>query len=145
MPERRIDYEKLQRKADTGISVKAPSLERLYVNAGLALTDLMARLESIDEKERRQVKVSSESPPKLLTKWLNEIIRLFKEDKFVARRIVFDKFDGKTIQATLRGEAHDPLRHGLAIELKPIAVHQLELGDSPVPEPHFYVRIFWAS
>jgi SHS2 domain-containing protein len=120
-------------------------MERLYVNVGLALTDLMARIESIEEKDRREVKISSESAPKLLLKWLNEILRLFEEDKFLARRIVFDKFDGKTIHATLRGEQHEPVRHGSGVSIKKLVADQLELGDSPHPEPHFYVRVYWPS
>lgn len=142
MPERAIEYQILEHKADTGFLVKAPSLQRLYIDAGLALTDLRVKLDRIAEKEKQIVSVAGETREALLVAWLNEVLFLFERHSFLVRRIVFDVFDGKKIKATLWGESYDPLRHGSLSEIKAVTYHQLKLGDVAQPEPHFFAQVF---
>ena len=142
MPERRIEYQTLEHKADTGFQVTAPSLERLYIDAGLALTDLMVKLEQIQTVEKRSVAVKADNRDQLMVKWLSEILFLFEREKLLVRRIVFNKFDGKSIEATVFGERYEPIRHGHVSEIKAVTYHQLEVGDRPLPEPHFFARVF---
>jgi SHS2 domain-containing protein len=142
MPERKIEYQVLEHKADTGFLVKAPFLQRLYIDAALALTDMRVQLDRIQEGERQAIQVTAENRERLLVAWLTEILILFERDRFLARRIVFDAFDGKSIRATLWGQSYDPLRHGKVSEIKAVTYHQLEIGDRAIPEPHFYARVF---
>lgn len=142
MPERKIVYEPLEHTADTGFLVKAPSLERLYIDAGHALTDQVTRLENIKEKERRTIEVDANDKESLMVGWLNEILFLFEKHKFLPKRIVFNKFDGKKIVATLWGETHEPTRHGHVSEIKILTNHQLEVGEGALPEPHFFAKVF---
>lgn len=142
MRERKIEYERLEHTADEGFLVKAPSLERLYINAALALTDMMVKLESIMEKERQSIQIQADDRDTLMVRWLNEILFLFEQRKFLCHKIVFDRFDGRNISATLWGESYDPSRHGSISEIKAVTYHQLELTDVAQPEPHFCARIF---
>ena len=142
MAERKVEYKTLEHKADTGFLVTAPSWERLYIDAALSLTDIMVKLEHIEPKDRQTVTLSAENRESLMVRWLNDVLFLFEQQKFLARRIVFNQFDGKQILATLWGEAYHPVRHGGCSEIKAVTYHQLELGDRPKPEPHFYARIF---
>jgi SHS2 domain-containing protein len=142
MAERKIEYQTLAHKADTGFQVTAPSMERLYIDAALALTDQMVKLSQVGEGERRVLSVQAEKADQLMVKWLNEILFLFEKEKILCRRIVFSKFDGKSIAATVFGEKYDPVRHGHVSEIKAVTYHQLQLGDRAEPEPHFYARIF---
>jgi len=142
MPERKITYEVLEHTADTGFLVKAPSWERLYIDAALALTDTMVKLDTIADKETRHLSIKADNKESLMVKWLNEILFVFERDKFLAHRIVFDSFDGKSISATLSGEGYAPTKHGSVSEIKAVTYHQLELGDKTEPEPHFYAKVF---
>ena len=142
MPERKLEYQTLEHKADTGIMVTAPSLERLYIDSALALTDLMVKLDSVKDSEKRCVRVEAETRDSLMVRWLTEILFLFEKERFLSHRIVFTRFDGKSIEATLWGDRYDPIRHGHVSEIKAVTYHQLELGDRPQPEPHFFARIF---
>lgn len=142
MPERKLEYQQLEHKADTGFLVTAPSLERLYIDAGLSLTDQLVKLDLIEPSEKHTINVNAETREQLMVKWLSEILFLFERHQFIAKRIVFNQFDGKKITATLWGETYQPIKHGHVSEIKAVTYHQLELGDKSQPEPHFYARIF---
>lgn len=142
MPERSIEYQVLEHKADTGFLVKAPSLQRLYIDAALALTDMRVKLDRITDHEKQTVSVTADTRERLLVGWLNEILFLFERHQFLVRRLVFDTFDGKQIRATLWGQKYDPLRHGSLSEIKAVTYHQLKIGDVERPEPHFFAQVF---
>jgi SHS2 domain-containing protein len=142
MPERKIDYKRLEHKADMGFQLTAPSWQRLYTDAALCLTDIRVKLDRISDGEKRTVQVVAEDKEGLMVKWLTEILFLFEKGGFLAKRVVFTKFDGKSIQATLWGELYNPLRHGSVSEIKAVTYHQLQLGEEEKPEPHFFARVF---
>ena len=111
MAERKVIYQKLE-GAGAGFVLKAPTLERLFIDAGLALTDCWTKLDFIGDDQKRRVTLKAASFQLLMPLWLNELITLARQDKFLAKRIVFDKFDGQSLTATLFGELHSPVKHG---------------------------------
>lgn len=145
MPERKISYQLLEQKADSGFLVKAPSWQRLYIDAGLSLADILVKQDLVNGAERRQVKVSAENRESLLIAWLEEILTLFHTQQFLVKRIVFDQFDGKQIAATLWGEEYVPTRHGSAAEIETITSKNLQLGDSPGEASEICARIFFGK
>jgi len=142
MPERKITYEILEHTSDSGFIIRAPSWERLYIDAALALTDILVKLDCLEEKEKKTVNTQADNPESLMVKWLNEVLFLFEQYKFLSKRIIFDQFDGKKIGATLWGDNYNPTRHGHISEIKAVTYHQLELGESLTAEPQFYAKIF---
>lgn len=145
MPERKLSYESLSHSSDGGFRIKAPSLSRLFIDSALALTDLMARVDTIEEKDRRPLKVQAANREDLMMALLNEVNALFESEKFLCKRIVFNVFDGKKIDATAFGELHDPFRHGSLPEVRKFGTPPVEMGefeDSREPDNHFYARIF---
>ncbi|MBI4405422.1 MAG: archease [Deltaproteobacteria bacterium] len=142
MAENKIEYERLEHKADAGFAVEAHSLERLYINAALALTDMLVPQQTIQELERRAIEVQADDRETLMVRWLNEILFFFEKDKFLAKRILFENFDGKHIESVLWGDTYDPIRHGLASEIKAATYHQLKLSEVTTPELKFRAEIF---
>ncbi len=145
MAERKVAYQTFQHQADSGFVVTAPSLERLYIDAALSLTDQLSRLERIECRDRKTIQISGESREDLMRCWLNEVLQLFERDQFLSHRIVFNQFDGKRLQATLWGELYQPLRHGHVIQPKAVDSHQIEMGDKEIPEPHFFAKVRLSS
>ncbi len=145
MPERKVDYKKVTNKADVGLFVTAPSLQRLYIDIGLAFTDSLVQLDVVKDTEKKAVAAAGNTREALLLAWLTELLALFQNDKFLAKRIVFDKFDGKMIQATLWGEIYQSTRHGSVPRIKSIRQTPLEIGDKSSPEPHFFAQVFLES
>lgn len=142
MPERKLTYQSLEHKSDSGFFVEAPSLQRLYIDSASALTDLMVKLDQISDEVKMTLSVEAENKEQLLVKWLNEILFLFEKHKFLSKRIVFNHFDGKKISASLFGEKYNPIKHGHVSEIKAVTYHQLELGMKSQPEHVFYAKVF---
>ncbi len=141
MPEPRLDYIKITHKAEAGFSIEAPSLERLYINAALALTDSLVSMDRIGDQERRTIVVQAESKESLMVAWLNRVLLELTQTRFLCRRIIFEKFDGKQIRATLRGEIYSPLRHGHVENVKGV-VEPVEMGEQYEPTIQFFTRVF---
>ncbi|MCB0416229.1 MAG: archease [Bdellovibrionales bacterium] len=142
MPEARLDYQKIKNLAKPGFVMEAPSMERLYINAGLALTDLLVDINTVQDQERHTIVVEAPNKEGLMAAWLGEILAHYQNSGFLCRRIVFDKFDGKRIQATLRGEKYSPLRHGHIHAIKGIA-ETLEFGERLDTHPVFFVKVLF--
>jgi len=142
MPERKLSYQSLDHKSDSGFYVEAPSLQRLFIDSASALTDLMVKLDLIAEKEKKTITIEAADKEQLLVKWLNEILFLFEKEKFLSKKIVFNFFDGKKINASLFGELYQPVKHGHVSEIKAVTYHQLELGMRSEPEHVFYAKVF---
>lgn len=136
-----IDYTPLEHTADSGFLVRAPSWERLYIHAALALTDQMVKLSSISESEKLRVSVEAESKERLMVKWLNEILFQFEKNRFLCKRIVFEKFSLSSIKSSLWGEKYVPSKHGHFSEIKAVTYHQLVLGET-LEEHQFFAKIF---
>jgi SHS2 domain-containing protein len=143
--ERKLSYESFSQSSDAGFRITAPSLQRLFIDSALALTDLMVKVDTIEEKDRRPIQAQATNCEDLMVAWLNEINSLFVKEKFFCRRIVFNHFDGKKIEATAFGELHNPFRHGSLPQVRTLKSPALEMGDledSREPENLFYARIF---
>lgn len=141
MPEPKIVYEKIEFRGQRGLFVRAPSWERLYINTALALVDHLVGITRIESEARQAVSLSAKDLPNLMEKWMTTICRLMTEGRFVPRRIVFEKFDGKSIGAVIHGEAYDPIRHGLIEEISVAKDPELALGEGS--DSDFFVKIFF--
>jgi len=141
MAERKIAYEPLRQSANGGFMVKAPSLERLYIDSALALTDHLASLDLLQDSIRQTVSVSGSTREKLMANWLNEILALFQNEKFLCKRIVFNSFDGKKISSTIFGDIYVPTKHGHVRNIKAMTTEQLILGEIEDADLHFFAKI----
>ena len=53
MPERVVTYQIINQKLDTGFLLTAPSLQRLYIDGALALTDFLVQLDRVKTENTR--------------------------------------------------------------------------------------------
>ncbi|NBX76423.1 MAG: archease [Proteobacteria bacterium] len=141
MRERAIDYQSINQKADRGFQLEAPSLERLYIDSALAMTDQQVKLTTIQGGERFEVLVESNTREELLALWLNEILQLFENNKFLPRQIYFSQFNGTKIKATLMGETYNPIKHGHITKLKSILPENLKLGTLNQGDNIFFAQV----
>lgn len=142
MPERAIDYQSINQKKDRGFQLEAPSLERLYIDSALAMTDQLVRLSMIQGVDRFEVSVESQTKETLLVLWLNAVLNLFENKKFLPKQIYFNRFNGSMIQATLIGESYNPIKHGHITKVKAIETSDLQLGTLSQSNNSFFVRVF---
>lgn len=141
MPERALDYQNLPNRSQSGFKIDAPSLERLYIDAALALTDQWVKLRNVEATEKFNISVESTSKEVLMLQWLNQVLLLFAEKKFLTKRIYFNRFNGIKIEATLIGEFYQPIRHGHIDSPAQLEATQIKLGLGDSGESLFFVQV----
>ncbi|WP_165233219.1 archease [Aquisphaera insulae] len=115
--------------ADLGLRLRATDLADLFQTAAEALFDVMiANREDVRQVESERVSLASDTPESLLIDWLNELIYLVE-----AEHRIFGGFevrvaeDGRSLEATIRGEPLDSSRHVLDHEVKAATYHGARL------------------
>ena len=81
-------FEVLDHPADMGLEVWAPSLDSLFSEAAMALTDCIFDLDSISQENSCEVSLSSSELDLLLYEWLSEVLFLFD-----AEGKIYSKFE----------------------------------------------------
>ena len=123
-------FETFDHTADLGLRVRAPGLDTLFSEAGLALfSTLVENLASVRPRERADIALAGKDREYLLFDWLKEL--LFHFD---AKHMLFSRFvvkvgeDGLTAEAW--GEPLDRARHVLEHEVKAITYHGLTVEQT---------------
>jgi SHS2 domain-containing protein len=125
----RGSFEFIDHTADAGIRVEAPTLEDLFETAGLAFTELVTSVDSIDCRVERRFKLEEDDIETLLVSWLQELLYLLDTEDFVFARFQVTLHDF-SLEATAWGEVFDPDRHMIKTEIKAVTYHQLEVVES---------------
>ena len=123
-------FETFDHTADIGLRVSTATLEELFVDAARGLTSLV--IENLDDVQpliSETIQLTGTETDYLLFDWLNEL--LFR---FETRGVLFREFDVRLdehgLEATIRGEPLDRLRHHLAHEVKAITYHGLSVEQT---------------
>jgi SHS2 domain-containing protein len=127
--ESRGSFEFIDHTADAGIRLEAPTLEDLFATAGLAFTELVTSVDSVDCRVERRFKLEEDDMETLLVSWLQELLYLLDTED-----LVFSRFQVKlhdfSLEATAWGEVFDPKIHTMKTEIKAVTFHQLEVAKT---------------
>ena len=126
----RKTYEVIEHTADIGIRVKAKSLKQLFVNAGLAIFDIIAEKKSSPKPKQEKISIRQrgENIEELLVNWLDELLFLT-----ATREIVFTGFSIKKIDAGLVeavGTAVAGKNYRINTEIKAATYHKLKVSKT---------------
>jgi len=113
--------------ADIGIRLSRDRLETVFVDAALAMFDIIAPDSTFLEKETREVQVEAEDIEQLLVNWLSELNVLLQLQQFVPARLSILEMDKHILKARLFGERIDPRAHQIEIEIKAVTYHNLKV------------------
>jgi len=126
-----VEY--LDHTADVGIRARGGSVEGAFERAAAGLFSLMVRLDAVEATASHAVVCRGETLDDLLVEWLSEL--LVQKD---LSGLVFGRFevdigrgpDGHELRGIARGEALDPSRHALGIEVKGISYLGLSVAQA---------------
>jgi len=120
-------FHTLDHTADIGIVACGESLAEAFSNAGRALFSVITDLESIREKEQRDIEVTASDHESLLVGWLNELVYLFDVEGMLFRRFEIGDLGTDRLTATAYGEPFEPSRHQLKVGVKAATYHMLQV------------------
>lgn len=146
MAERKIEYRRVQRGKRVGILVEAPSLQRVFLDTGLAFFQSLvtgSRAEIPLDPVPKRLALQATNSQGLFKEWAVALLNLYSVERFIVSRAIFEKFDGKTLNAVLHGSAYTPLAHGAFQNLGTVdAAKCLLKTDGPTEIP-FSAEFLW--
>ena len=99
--------------------------------AAEAMMSLACVLESIQERESREVAAKGENLEALLYDWLSEILAIADAEQLVFRRAEVTKVAGGKASGAVYGEKFDKSRHHAGTYIKAVTYHQLQVEQNP--------------
>lgn len=120
-------YELIDHTADVGIRAWGESLAEVFAQAALGMFSFMSDLESVRERESREVVAEGADREVLLVAWLNELVYLFGVEGLLFRRFDVLEMEDTRIRARCHGERLDQVRHSVTAEVKSATYHMLEV------------------
>ena len=123
-------YEMIDHTADLGIIVKGPDTKGLFINAALAMIDLMVKGEVRDIITTRDILIEGTDFPDLMVKWLGEILYLFEGEDLIVHSIEIKSISPMQLQATLTLSSFEPGRHQVLREIKAVTYHGISVGKA---------------
>jgi SHS2 domain-containing protein len=125
--------------ADIAFEVTAPTLSRLFEDAGMAASDIMVDPKNIKPKMKKTIKLSADSLENLMYDFLSELVYL-KDTKGMLFGKYSVKVDEKknSLVVVASGEKIDRKRHSLRNDLKAITMHMFVIERR---EKGWYTRV----
>ena len=132
-----LSFKYLDHTADLGIEVSAPSLEALFSECALALSDTLSDVVLLRAGETRRLQVEAPDRELLAVEWLQELLFLFDTEGWLACKaevkLEYPQTGGIVLRSVVEGERFDPERHPVRTLLKAVTYHDLRVwreGDS---------------
>ncbi|MCD6527479.1 MAG: archease [Desulfuromonas sp.] len=120
-------YQLIEHTADMGIEAEASTLTALFVQAALALRQIVFAQTRSAVLQYKSISVSGEDREELLVNWLNEILYQVEVHHFYPESFRIDQQTDRQLQATLSGSGFLLNGNMLQHEVKSVTYHQLEL------------------
>ena len=121
----KINVNGVDHTADVGVRVTAPDLAGLFAEAARGLLSLLVEdVGTVEPKVELKIRLEEKDLAYLLFDWLRELLYLYDARHFLVEACEVNIEDG-LLQATIRGEPCDTVRHDLAHEVKAITSHGL--------------------
>lgn len=119
-------YEPLDVSGDIGLRIWGKTLEGLFENAAVGVSELITDTSKINETEEREIVLSAENHEGLLVRWLNELIFLFDTYGFMGR-LFSVSINDNILRARVSGSYFDPEIGESRFLVKAATYHRLSL------------------
>lgn len=116
-----MPYELIDHTGDTGVVVRAPTLEALLAEAAAAMFAILAEVPDPRPSGTDLFEIRPEDPAEALHAFLSELLY-----RFSAERRMYVAFHPRPGTVEARWEPYDSARHALRTEIKAVTYHQLE-------------------
>lgn len=119
-------YRILDHPADLGIEARGRTLAEAFEQAARGLISVIVDPDSVCPVESRSVVIEAGDHQQLLVRWLTEVLYLYDGLKFSPRDFRIGRLSSHLLEAQVRGEPFDRLRHTVRLDVKAITYHQLK-------------------
>jgi len=126
-----MSYKLLDHATDAVIEITASNLKKAFTVAGQSVVDITLDSEKVEEKEKKQLKVTGKDLRYLLFNWLEEVNYQLITEGFAIHRFELDisKNSEYKLNATAYGEPLDLQKHHFRVEIKAPTFHEMEINE----------------
>ncbi|MHB8779971.1 MAG: archease [Candidatus Geothermincolia bacterium] len=118
-------FEAIEHTADKGILAYGDTPARVLESAALGMFSIMTDLELVRPRETIEVRVTAQDREALLVEWLQELLSRSQAANLLLARFRITRLEEAALEARAWGEAIDPSRHTLKVEIKAATYHRL--------------------
>ncbi len=120
-------YQLIEHTADIGIRVEGDNLKKLFINAALAMFDIIAERQNTKKDKSQKIKIEQKADDleELFINWLNELLSLSAAKELIFNDFKIDKLDRNNLKAIAMGE--DIKNYKVNTEIKAATYHALKL------------------
>lgn len=126
-----MKYKLIDHTADFGIEVTGNDQKDLFVNAALAMFDLIANPSPLVGKSEFDLHVQGSDRCDLMVNWLRELLYLWNGKEVLIKAVDILSISEKTLTASLQHDRFDPDIHELKNEIKAVTYHQIKVEQNP--------------
>lgn len=124
-------YKLIDHTADFGIQIFGSDSQALFVNAALALFDVITEMNVLTGRDFCDITVSGEDWSDLMINWLREMLYLWNGEERLVKSVRILSLSENKIFAKIYFDAYDPDRHTIKTEIKAVTYHQIQVKRSP--------------
>ena len=126
-----MSYKFLEHATDAFIEVTATTLEEAFLKAGESVVQTTIDLDTVEEKDKKEVKVKGKELRHLLFNWTEEVIFQLITEGFAIHRfqISIKKEEEYELTAQVFGEPIDLQKHHFKVEIKAPTFHEMEIKE----------------
>jgi SHS2 domain-containing protein len=117
--------------ADLGIQVFGKSASEVFQNGAYALFDLITDTDLVRLSLDRRVLATGKGWDELWVNYLRECLYLCNGEGLLLRDYAVVTINQEQVTVRMRGEAIDPLRHRIKMEIKAVTYHEATLRETP--------------
>ena len=124
-------YHVIDHTADFGLQVFGADAKELFINAALALFDVITETDVLKGRESCNIKASGEDWSDLMINWLREILYLWNGKERLVKSIQILSLSEDKISAKIYFDAYMPDHHTIKTEVKAVTYHQIQVKSGP--------------
>jgi len=137
-------YEILEHPSDIGVLAEGKNLYEAIEEVSRALCSIIANIDTISIKEKKQIELSAIDKEALIIKWLNEILFFFDSENFICKNTKVNKIEkfenNYYIFGYFEGEKFSFEKHKFKIHVKAVTYHQFCLKET---ENSVIIKVFF--
>jgi SHS2 domain-containing protein len=123
-------YTLIDHTADMGVRIRGETLEELFANAALAMTDLLVSQGGHREVMPLPVSVTGGDTVDLLVRWMGEVLYLFEGESLIVADVRIDTLACDHMEAQVWVFPFDPDRDEPVYRIKAVTYHQAGVTQS---------------
>lgn len=124
-------YRLIDHTADFGIHVFGADSKDLFVNAGLAMFDIITEIETLKSLDNHRLIITGADWSDLMVNWLRELLYLWACRNMLVKSIDILSISERHLDAAIIFDLYDPNHHEIENEIKAVTYHQIQVCSGP--------------